>query len=238
MYTVYKHLNENEEVIYIGKSKSLLYRQRQHKKNAEWFCEVDSIEYCTFSSKSEMDLVEVYLINTLSPKYNKKDKRNDMFVSLKLDELNWLQFDMCEVELDEVQKYKFSKNKIIENFIKENVKCGMYITTIYKEIIEVESYFKLHNMDSNLLLQKVDKISMDNCKLKTEFGYVYDFKNIHLYELTERYEINGFYFNSYKHVYKDFKHRNKDIKNLKIVSYDMDEIVICEYVEENNEWDD
>jgi len=90
MYTVYKHLDEDENILYIGKSKSLLYRQRQHKKNAEWFEEVDSIEYCTFSSKSEMDLVEVYLINTLSPKYNKKDKRDDIFTSLKLDELNWL----------------------------------------------------------------------------------------------------------------------------------------------------
>jgi excinuclease UvrABC nuclease subunit len=56
MYTVYKHLNENEEIIYIGKSKSLLYNQRQHNKNAEWFCEVDSIEYCPFSSKSGVEI--------------------------------------------------------------------------------------------------------------------------------------------------------------------------------------
>ena len=62
MYTVYKHLDNEENIIYIGKSKSLLHRQRQHSKNAEWFDEIDSIEYCVLDSKIEMDIVELYLI--------------------------------------------------------------------------------------------------------------------------------------------------------------------------------
>lgn len=37
--------------------------------------------------KVKMGFAEVYLINTLSPKYNKKDKRDDSFTSLKLDDL-------------------------------------------------------------------------------------------------------------------------------------------------------
>ena len=127
MYTVYKHLDEDENILYIGKSKSLLYRQRQHKKNAEWFDKVDSIEYCTLSSKSEMDLVEIYLINTLNPKYNKKDSRNDDFVSLKLDELNWLQFDMCEIEY--VNRYDKNKDDYLyEDFIFDNIESAKYIS--------------------------------------------------------------------------------------------------------------
>ena len=110
MYTVYKHLNENEEIIYVGKSKSLLYRQRQHKDKSDWFDEIDSIEYCTLNSKTEMDLVEVYLINTLNPKYNKKDKREDDLSNINLGEIDWLEFDMNELFVQNSKK----ENKIDE----------------------------------------------------------------------------------------------------------------------------
>ena len=130
MYTVYKHLDNEENIIYIGKSKSLLHRQRQHSKNAEWFDEIDSIEYCALDSKIEMDIMELYLINTLNPKYNKKDKREDKFGSVNVSELKWLEFDMSEIEVNENKNkskvslsFEYVHEKFIERYIK---KCSHY----------------------------------------------------------------------------------------------------------------
>lgn len=167
MYTVYKHLDEDENILYIGKSKSLLYRQRQHKKNAEWFEEVDSIEYCTFSSKSEMDLVEVYLINTLNPKYNKKDKRDDIFTSLKLDELNWLQFDMCEIEIRDSNKP--IKEDTYEDFVLENIKSATHISLITE----------------NSRLEAIKSINYENKLVMTKNENIYNFKDLVLYSVSD-----------------------------------------------------
>ena len=97
MYTIYKHLDNDENIIYIGKSKSLLYRQRQHRESSEWFSEIDSIEYCIFDSKIEMDIAELYYINKYNPKYNGKDKRNDSVSNINIENLQWLEFDMNEL---------------------------------------------------------------------------------------------------------------------------------------------
>ena len=73
MYNVYRHLNKNGEIIYIGKSKNLLSRQRSHRDNSSWFDDIDKIEYINLSSKIEMDVAELYLINKYTPINNKKD---------------------------------------------------------------------------------------------------------------------------------------------------------------------
>ena len=199
MYTVYKHLDEDENILYIGKSKSLLYRQRQHKKNAEWFEEVDSIEYCTLSSKSEMDLVEVYLINTLSPKYNKKGSRNDDFVSLKLDELNWLQFDMCELFLieDKNNIKKYSN----EDFIESNINNKMLIGLIEDGI----NLYEIHGINKKLKLIK-----------NNTFNRVFKFSDIMIYQLdsySKDFKFNCLYNDDNEHLIKNHIYKTKLINH-------------------------
>ena len=148
MYTVYKHLNENEEIIYVGKSKSLLYRQRQHKDKSDWFDEIDSIEYCTLNSKTEMDLVEVYLINTLNPKYNKKDKREDDLSNINLGEIEWLEFDMNELVVQNNKK----ENKIGEFFYNHEdfvEKCLKTKTKKYYTLLDgsTEEFYKVEGIN-------------------------------------------------------------------------------------------
>lgn len=174
MYTVYKHLNENEEIIYVGKSKSLLYRQRQHKDKSDWFDEIDSIEYCTLNSKTEMDLVEVYLINTLNPKYNKKDKREDDLSNINLGEIDWLEFDMNELFVQNSKKEDkidtfFKPNELISmdisglvNFQYEIFNCLLY--NYYKNKSNVINVMDLLGFLSNYKTSK--DISKENSKIK------------------------------------------------------------------------
>jgi len=166
MYTVYKHLNNEEEIIYIGKSKSLLHRQRQHSKNAEWFDEIDSIEYCVLDSKIEMDIVELYLINTLNPKYNKKDNRSDRVDNITINDFEWLEFNMNELHtienIDNFKKYKH------ENFVELHIKSNMYVGLISNTI----DLYEIHGINKKLKLIKNDT-----------FGIVFKFSDVLLYQL-------------------------------------------------------
>ena len=174
MYTVYKHLNENEEIIYVGKSKSLLYRQRQHKDKSDWFDEIDSIEYCTLNSKTEMDLIEIYLINTLSPKYNKKDKREDDLSNINLGAIEWLEFDMNELVVQNNKK----ENKI-DTFFKPNELISMDISGLVNfqyEIFNCILYNHYKNKSNIINIMEVLKfissyktykdISKENSRIK------------------------------------------------------------------------
>ena len=198
MYTVYKHLDNEENIIYIGKSKSLLHRQRQHSKNAEWFDEIDSIEYCVLDSKIEMDIVELYLINTLNPKYNKKDNRNDEFNNINIIELKWLKFDLYEIKI---------KNKL------KNSNC-----TIYKNCC----YF--HTLSDINTLVKADKRKpILNNMIKSKDGMEYDIQNIVMYSVDD--DLNAKY-NMYDVIYITPIFGNmekevilKNITKLKLISY-------------------
>lgn len=103
MYTVYKHINKNGDIIYIGKSKNLKQRQQQHKKTTEWFNDIDEIEYMEFETKTGMDIAELYLINKYSPINNKKDNRGEDVNYMTINE-NWKGFDMSNLLINRSRK--------------------------------------------------------------------------------------------------------------------------------------
>ena len=89
---VYRFLDKDEKIIYVGKTKQLNNRMRGHKhlpdtcyKECRW------IEYIQFKNESEMGIAEIYFINKYKPKYNKKDKwSGKVYYSIpKLDKLFW-----------------------------------------------------------------------------------------------------------------------------------------------------
>lgn len=75
-YGVYKLYNQNDEVIYVGKSKTLRSRVHSHVYeygHTNFSKEIYKIA-CVYTYNSYvMDLYELYLINKLKPKHNKKD---------------------------------------------------------------------------------------------------------------------------------------------------------------------
>lgn len=182
MYTVYKHLNNEEEIIYIGKSKSLLHRQRQHSKNSEWFDEIDSIEYCVLDSKIEMDIVELYLINTLNPKYNKKDKREDKVDNINIRELNWLEFDICELYTDKILCKPKNFDCSYEDFIFDNIGNVKHVSCFVKN-----GYLNKVNADENKdkcgKIESIEGINYENKFVKTSNSNVYNFSDIMLHNV-------------------------------------------------------
>lgn len=77
MFYVYKYIDPHtDECLYIGKTSDLCTRHASHLSNKkEYWCNRDlRLEYIKLPDKFNMDFYETYLINKLSPKYNKSSK--------------------------------------------------------------------------------------------------------------------------------------------------------------------
>lgn len=68
-YFVYKLLDAQKNVLYIGKTKHLKTRLNAHKSK-EWFSEVQEIYYIECKNTVEMNIFEMYSIVTIRPNYN------------------------------------------------------------------------------------------------------------------------------------------------------------------------
>lgn len=111
---VYRFLNKDNEIIYIGKAKILKNRLRGHRHlPKECYAEITTIEFSSFQSKYEMDLAERYLIPKYKPKYN--IAMSDGIVNLNIsefDNINWINLQDYYKELEEQKKKKLeSKQK-------------------------------------------------------------------------------------------------------------------------------
>lgn len=76
---VYRFLNKEDQVIYVGKTNNLNKRYMQHFSkrghlSKECYNSVAKIEYITETSELNALLLETYYINKFRPKYNKLNK--------------------------------------------------------------------------------------------------------------------------------------------------------------------
>lgn len=75
-YYVYRFLNENDDILYVGKTRQLIKkRMRDHfgsqgHLSTECYSEVANVEYLKLGSRMEMDIVEIYYINKYKPLFN------------------------------------------------------------------------------------------------------------------------------------------------------------------------
>lgn len=90
---VYRFLNKDDEIIYIGKTKSLKNRISSHGHlPKECYDSIDRIEYITLDNSDEMGIYERYLINKHNPKYNKEFNNNSRFC-FELPDKEWKVYD-------------------------------------------------------------------------------------------------------------------------------------------------
>ena len=88
-YYVYRFKDKNDEIIYIGKAKTLSSRMSGHNHlPMECYDSIDKIEYIELNNQSEGSMYEIYWINKLSPKYNTEYNKNDS-ISFKLPKKEW-----------------------------------------------------------------------------------------------------------------------------------------------------
>lgn len=74
-YYVYKFVDKNNQVVYVGKTKRLAARMIQHFRtdghlSDDCYDDVASVFYCQLNTKIEMDIYELYYIDKYRPNYN------------------------------------------------------------------------------------------------------------------------------------------------------------------------
>ena len=89
--SVYRFINKEREIIYVGKAKNLRSRLRGHSHlSSECYEETEEIHYTTFETEDDMDLAERYLISKIKPKYNEVFKKKEITVEIEEFEfLTW-----------------------------------------------------------------------------------------------------------------------------------------------------
>lgn len=83
---IYKYVR-NDEIIYIGKTKNLQQRHKQHLQEAGKFLETDKLYYFLCPSSNIMDVYETALINKYHPILNKAD--NVLTMDIVVKEPDW-----------------------------------------------------------------------------------------------------------------------------------------------------
>ena len=88
---IYKFLNEENEVIYVGKSIDMVKRLGAHfgENKEDWKSEVRAIEIAEVYSIEDMNLFEVYFINKYKPKYNKSIPYINMSKHSSIEDLSF-----------------------------------------------------------------------------------------------------------------------------------------------------
>lgn len=108
---VYRFINVDDEIIYIGKAKNLESRLNNHKHLPEGcYNEMAYIEFTSFSNEHEMDFAERYYIQKLSPKYN--TQLASRIISFTSTELDNKEFKVYLVNEKVIEQCKYQMEKI------------------------------------------------------------------------------------------------------------------------------
>ncbi|NLD49115.1 MAG: helix-turn-helix domain-containing protein [Clostridiaceae bacterium] len=89
---IYLCFDDNDTIIYIGRTTCIKGRIENHKLNTYWWKEVIRLFFALAKCETDMAIYEIYYINKFKPKYNQQDKFNDC-CSLKLDELLFNEYE-------------------------------------------------------------------------------------------------------------------------------------------------
>ena len=79
-FYVYRFMDKNNKVLYVGRTHDLKRRLRSHLSNGhlptDCYSSIYKIEYMMLENFADMALYEVYMINKFCPEYNTQDKSN------------------------------------------------------------------------------------------------------------------------------------------------------------------
>ena len=147
-YYIYKHLNSDMEVIYVGLTTDILTRQSAHKSTSHWKDEIYKVEYTEVSDDMLMEIYEKYYIDKYLPKYNTKDidcKYSRFFKNME------------ELEFKEYIGFRLKKHKKEIEIIPFYV----YFEQYYRQSVETIERFK-EEYTNNGRLKKGDRAYLDN----------------------------------------------------------------------------
>lgn len=184
---VYRFLNKDDEVIYIGKAKNLKNRLHNHKHlPKECYEERVTIEYIEFKTEDDMDFAERYFIPKYKPKYNYIYATRDLSVVVRdFDKQQWKLYDST----DFVKKYNETIESLNEKIERLKIKLEMlseeegWLLTNKEGKVEPSIYFKnsvkkelinqirsrKKEVESELLIKKQQRFELITGKTKEDF---------------------------------------------------------------------
>lgn len=97
-YYVYRFLDSENNIIYVGRSTNIHNRMKQHFGNKGHlpktaYDEVDRIEYTILDSEIAMVMCEIYFINKYNSKYNTNDLYRGKIFLQPFENLQWKIYD-------------------------------------------------------------------------------------------------------------------------------------------------
>lgn len=134
---VYRLLNEDDEIIYVGKTNSLPTRTNQHFSKFSHIYpktqgEATKIQYLAMYSTSMMDMREIYYINLYKPKYNTKYMYDEpKFMISEFSKDIWQDYNLTEIK--NINKEQL--NQAIKSVFKRK-RNGKYL--VYTEILNID----------------------------------------------------------------------------------------------------
>lgn len=216
---VYKFINRDNEIIYVGKAKNLKNRLSNHNHlTDDCYKELAYIMYASFDTEHEMDFAERYYIQKLTPKYN--TILSDKPISFDCDELDEKIFNVYEVN-------EFVVERTLEQMTilkQENLSLDLDISIVelvglmhilksknFKNIKNKKSSIKSYDYLLNIADKSVNKVSDEYIKsLQKKYNFLdleicyKDINNINEYVnlINNEYLLEIRYKEKYKKDYK------------------------------------
>lgn len=155
-YYIYRFLNENNEVIYIGRTNNIVSRIATHFSSQghlpqECYDEVKRVDYLELKTKNDMKIKELYYISKYKPIFNTHDKYD---VSFGINELTdaWILFERKKIDA-----FVQEANRLIEEDNKktEEIKLlNLRNKDLSSEIIKLKSELEVKNNELNTVKSK------------------------------------------------------------------------------------
>lgn len=125
-YYLYRFLDKDNNVIYIGKTNNINRRiLREHFTNnthlhADCYSETEKVEFIKLQNESEQVVYEASLINLERPKYNKQFNDNGK-INIEIPHFEWAEFEWEFPEQKEIMKMLKSDKIQLEDSLKSVV---------------------------------------------------------------------------------------------------------------------
>ena len=191
---IYKFLDYDNNIIYIGKTGNLERRMQQHFFNGHLdkscYENVNKIFFFKVDGKTNTDIMETFLINKYHPKYNEEKQFNEI---LELHENEFLDYEEPEWER---LYFEFNENKILlyknvvkpkyydrnltysdkaKILIKSNIyqmqyRKGLYYHCLKKKINDIKEFLDYMIMLHYEILNN-NNINISDCNLDEPISY-------------------------------------------------------------------
>lgn len=218
MYYVYRFLDEESKVLYVGRTENINERltkqhftQRGHLPQ-DCYKSTKSVEYCEINSRSEMKIYELYLINYHKPSYNVQDNTSEVF-QFTLPEIQWVKYE-GEKERSEQEEIKRCEKKVknLRRIVRKyREKDKLVVNESDRLVKEVGNHMKVIDYVIQRAEVKYDQDSL--VKLLLDIGYFCDVVvQGKEYKKSDYYKDNGWGTEERENILWEFIDRRENIK--------------------------